>query len=140
MSFFTGGVLSEVSLFHPDYILWFVSIDETNHKFSTDGPKGGPATQHHHNRSFNRCGDLVVKSNRHTTGVYATNPFEALPLLYICDTKAKKEKNYKIDPLWCKGLPVIEGKYGTGRMQTWPSQVPMQPKGSMDQWLLPMYI
>jgi len=61
--------------------LWFVNTDETNHKFSTDGPKGGPATQRHHNPSFNRCGDRVVKSNRHTTGVYATNPFEALPFL-----------------------------------------------------------
>ena len=35
------GIPSEVSLFHEDYAQYFLNIDETQHKFSMAGNKGG---------------------------------------------------------------------------------------------------
>ncbi len=134
------GVPSEVTLVHNDDLLWFINCDETDHKFSTEGPKVGVKALCYHNPSFPRTGNRIVKSSRHTTGVYATNPLEPLPPLYIFDTKSKSESNYNIDPAWCQGLPKVRGKYGTGRMMTYNSFVAMRPKGGMDKSLFPMYI
>ena len=42
-----------------------------------------------------------------------TNTYgEALPPLFILDSKAKFDENYKIDPRVCIGLPEVVGKYG----------------------------
>ncbi len=136
----TVGQPSEVTLYHPDDLLWFVNFDKTQHKLSSAGPKGGPQAQWYHNPSFSRCGDRVVKNDRHITGVYATNPLEVLPPLYIFDTKAKSESNFHIDPEWCRDLPVVAGKYGTGKKMRYPSFVAMRPKGSMDNTLYPVFL
>ena len=74
-------------------------------------------TTRYTNPTFLRAGDRVTKSSRHTTGVYATNPLEVLPPLYIFDAKSKNENNYKIDPLWCRGLPKVSGKFGRFRKE-----------------------
>ncbi len=134
------GQPSEVTLHHPDDLLWFINFDETQHRLDTSGPKGGSQTQRYHNPSFSRGGDRVIKNDRHITGVYATNPLEVLPPLYIFDTKAKSESNYNIDPEWCRDLPTVVGKFGTGKNMLYPSFVAMQPKGSMDKTLYPIFI
>ncbi len=81
-----------------------------------------------------------MKNDRHTTGVYATNPLEVLPPLYIFDTEAKSESNYNIDPEWCCNLPSVTGTFGTGKRMTYPSFVAMRPKGFMDKSLYPLFI
>ncbi len=136
----TVGVRSEVTLHKEDNIHWFDNFDETEHKLSTEGPKGGVQAQQYHNPSFPWTGDQIIKSNHHIIGVYSTNPLKALPPLYIFDTNARSESNYNIDPAWCHGLPKVHGMYGTGQLRVWDSFVAMWPKGGMDKPLFPLFI
>ncbi len=94
----TVGVKLEVTLFHDDDILWFVNANETQHKFSIAGPKGSPQTTQYYNSTFSCAGDHIIKNDCYTTGVYATNPLEALPPLYTYDTKSNSEFNFQIEP------------------------------------------
>ena len=134
MHSFPGGVWSEVSLYHPDDLRWFLNTDETHHTFSTASKKGGSTTQSWANVSFQRPGQPVVESARHTTGVYTTNAAgEVLPPMYIFDSKAKDEENFTIDLRACDGLPSVTGYYGTGKLTTFNhSFVSCRSKGSMD--------
>ena len=104
---YIGPVWSEISLYHPDDILWFFNMNETHHMLSNRGLKGGSTTQQSINATFSRSGDRVLETNRHTTGVYASNPLEALPPCYIYDTKSSEESNFTINPKWCKGLQKV---------------------------------
>ena len=110
---FLDGVDSEVSLVHPEDARCFINLDETHHKFSNESDKGGSRAIRYACSFITRSGDRIIKNGRHTTGVYGTNAFgEALPPLYILDSKAKYKANYKIDPRVCIGLPEVVGKYG----------------------------
>ena len=122
-----------MSLYHQDDLRWFLNTDETHHTFSTASKKGGSTTQSYANNSFPFSGEPVIKNSRHTTGVYTTNAAgEVLPPLYIFDSKAQDEKNYKIDLRACDGLPTVTGKYGLDKVQTFHSFVAVRKKGSMD--------
>ena len=98
----------------------------------TKEKKGGSTTVRYTNPSFSCAGDRVTKSSRHTTGVYSTNTLEVFPPLYIFDTKSKDASNYKIDPLWCKGLTKIVGRFGHSKKELWNSFVDCRPKVLMD--------
>ena len=133
MSIATGGVPSEVSLVHPDDVDWFVMLDETHHRYSSKGNKGGQTELRFACPSFPRVGDRVVGSVHHTTGVYAFNlRGDPLPPLYIFDTSSKNTDNYKIDSKILVGLPVVSGRYGQDKVHTFPSFVSMHKKGLMD--------
>ena len=114
-------------------------MDETHQKLENEGKKGGSTTTCYTNPTFSRARDRVTKSSHHTTGVYATNLLEVLPPLYIFNTKSKNENNYKIDPLWCRGLPKVSGKFGRCKKELWNSFVACRPKGSMDVSLFEMF-
>ncbi len=130
------GIASEVSLYHEDDARYFLNTDETQHKFSTAGNKGGSTTQRWHNPSFPCSGDRTTESSRHTTGVYTVNlAGEVLPPLYIMDSKAKEQENFKIDPRICIGLPEVVGMYGLTTQTRFSSFVSVRPKGSMDTGL-----
>ena len=93
----TGHVWSEVSLCHPDDILWFVNR----------GLNGVSTTQRSTNATFSRSGDRVLETNQHTSGVHASNPLEELPPCHTHDAKSSEEINFKMNPEWCKGLPKV---------------------------------
>ena len=104
---------SEVSLHHPTDARHFVNTDETHQKFSNESDAGGPRARRYACSFISCCGDRVISNGRHTTGCYSSNAYdEALPPLFILDSKAKFEENYKIDPRVCIGLPEVVGKYG----------------------------
>ena len=67
------GVVSEVSLVHPDDIYWFITLDETCQKLSSEGNNGGTTELRWINPSFPRSGDRVVAIQNHVPGVYAYN-------------------------------------------------------------------
>ncbi len=46
------GVESKISLVHPDDAHWFITVDETHHKFLTKGKKGGLTAIRYTNLSF----------------------------------------------------------------------------------------
>ena len=80
-----------------------------------------------------------MDGSQHITGVYSTTlAGEALPPLYIFESKAKEE-NYAIDPAILVGLPTVRGKYGGDIVRTHSSNVAMRPKGSMDISLWEMF-
>ena len=130
----TDGVWSKVYLYHPDDLRWFLNCDETHHTFSTASKKGGSTTQAWGNSSFPRYGESVVESSRHTTGLYTTNAAgEALPPLYIFDSKSQKEENFTIDVQAVDGLPKVSGCYGGGKLTKFNhSWVSVLGKGSMN--------
>ena len=101
--------------------------------------KGGSTTQRSINATFSRSGDRVLETNRHTTGVYASNPLEALPPCYIYDTKLIKESNFKINPEWCKGLPKVRGWFGRLEEIKCASFLSVRHKGSMDTSLFQLW-
>ena len=130
------GVMSEVSLVHPDDVDWFMTLDETHHELSTVGNRGGSTTTRFANPSFQRSGDRVVESGGHITGVYAyTLRGEALPPMYIFSTAAESEDNMKIAPEVCEGLPTVNAKYAQDTVFDHPSRTVLRTKGSMDTTL-----
>ena len=129
-----------MSLVHPDDVDWFVTLDETHHRYSSQGNKGGQSELRFACPSFPRVGDRIVESAHHTTGVYAFNLHgDPLPPLFIFDTASKNPDNYKIDSSILASLPVVTGRYGDTRIHTFPSYVCMRKKGSMDTSLWSLY-
>ena len=131
--FSLDGVPSEVSLFHPDDARFFLNTDETRHKFTTAGNKGGSITTIYSNSSFPCSGEHVRESLRHTTGVYTINlAGKVLPLHYVMDSKAHLEENFQIDSRICLGLPEVLGTYGMYRQTSIDLWLAVWKKGSMD--------
>ena len=130
---FIHGVPSLCSLIHPDDVDHFIVMDETHHRFSTAGNRGGSSEFRYSCSSFSRPGNCVIENERHTTGVYGfTLRGEPLPPLYILDSKGKDEDNFKIDPLVCEGLPMPMAKLGQKSRRRWPSQIAVRNKGGMN--------
>ena len=137
---FSGGVPCEVSLVHPDDVDWFVTLDETHHRYSSKGNKGGQSELRYACSSFPRVGDRIVENAHHTTGVYAFNlRGDPLPPLFIFDTASKNAENYKIDSQILHELPVVTGRYGQDTLHTFASSVAVRKKGSMDTSLWSLY-
>ena len=129
----TVGTESDVTLGHDEDARFFINIDETHHRFSNESDKGGTRALRYAASFITRSGDRVVKNGRHTTGVYSTNAFgEALPPLYILDSKAKYPKNFQIDLRVAEGLPKVYGKYGNRHAAWYDSDLAVRRKGGMD--------
>ncbi len=127
------GVMSEVSLVHPNDVDWFITLDETHHDLSAVGNRSGSTTTRFTNPSFPRSGDRVVETGGHITGVYAfTLRGEPLPPMYIFSTKAECEDNMKYSPDVCEGLPLVEANYAQDTIFNHPSITVLRKKGSMD--------
>ena len=109
--------------------------------FSNESDKGGMRARRYAASVITQSGDRVVKIGRHTTGCYATNAFgEALPPLYIFDSKAKYPKNYKIDTRVANGLPKIEGRFRNTNVAKFDSFLAVRRKGGMDRSLWEMVL
>ena len=75
------------------------------------------------------------------TGVYATTGAgEAVPPMYIFDSGAKNEANFRVKLGWVENLPVITGRFGCPTMVEQHSFFSVRSKGSMDDTLLNNYI
>ena len=107
--YLSDGTKSEVTLYHPEEIICFLNMDDTQHSLSTKGRKGA---MKYHNPRFNQPGDRGVDSSRHITWCYTTNLLEVIPPLYIFDSKAENSGNFKIEPYWVEGFPTVTGKFG----------------------------
>ena len=82
-----------------------------------------------------------MKPGQHVTGVYATNSAgEALPPLYIFDSGAKIESNYRVKLSWLEGLPVIEGRFGCPDRVEVASFYSVRARESMDDSLFNDYV
>ena len=115
-------------------------MDETHHRFSSKGNKGGQTELRYASASFPRIGDRFIENASHTTGVYAFNlRGDPLPPLFILETASTKPANYKVDPRVGKGLPRVCGRYGQDSISHWPSCVAVRRKGSMDTSLWTIY-
>ena len=62
-----------MSLYHTNDARYFSNTEKTQHRFSTANKKGVSNTQCYGILSFPRSGEPVVKSLRHTTGIYSIN-------------------------------------------------------------------
>ena len=59
--------------------------------------------------------------------------------MYIFDSSATNERNYKVKPEWCKGLPKVKGRYGCPTVEEWPSYVCVSKTGSMTENIFTLY-
>jgi len=117
-------------------------MDETHHDLSVTGERGGPRATTYHNPKMQRGYKRKVKPGRHVTGVYATNACgEALPPMYVFDSGAKYEQNFRVKVSWLDGLPKVMGRYGCPETQhDLSSFYSVRSRGSMDESLFIEYI
>ena len=136
-----GDLLSELDFRSDEVRRRIINMDETHHDLSITGDKGGSRTLVYNNPSLQRGYKKTVKPGRHVTGVYATNAGgEALPPLYIFDSGAKIETNYRIKLSWLDGLPIVTGRFGCPDRVEVASFYSVRAKGSMDDSLFNDYI
>ncbi len=135
-----GCIVSELR-FLPDTERRIINMDETHHDLSITGDKGGSRAVSYHNPTFQRGANRAVKSARHVTGAYATNSGgEALPPMYIFDSSAKSDENFRVRVQWLEGLPTVTGRFGCPTEVESTSFYAVRPRGSMDDSLLNQYI
>jgi hypothetical protein len=136
-----GKLLSELDFRSPEVERRIINMDETHHDLSITGDKSGPRSLVYSNPNLQRGYKKTVKPGRHVTGVYATNSAgEALPPLYIFDSGAKVETNYRVKVSWLEGLPVVKGRFGCPERVEVASFYSVRAKGSMDDSLFNDYI
>ena len=136
-----GTLISELDFRSDEVRRRFVNMDETHHDLSVTGDRGGPRAVMYHNPKYQRGCRRSVKSSRHVTGVYATNAAgEVLPPMYIFDSNAKTDENFRVKNSWLEGLPTITGRFGCPTLIESASFFAVRSKGSMDDSLLNNYI
>ena len=136
-----GLLLSELDFRSDEVRRRIINMDETHHDLSLTGDKGGSRSLVYNNPNLQRGYKKTVKPGRHVTGVYATNASgEALPPLYIFDSGAKIEANYRIKLSWLEGLPVVTGRFGCPDIVEVASFYSVRAKGSMDDSLFNDYV
>jgi len=65
------------------------------------------------NPELYRSGKKFTRGSRHTTVVYGANAAgRALAPLYIFDSKAKIDTNFRVKASWLTGLPLVTGRFG----------------------------
>ena len=103
-----GELLSEIDFRSPnhggdDVKRRIINMDETHHDLSITTEKGGPRATMYHNPNLQRGYKRTVKAGRHVTGVYATNAAgEALPPMYIFDSGATFDMNFRLKVSWLR--------------------------------------
>jgi len=136
-----GQLLSELDFWSDEVRRRIINMDETHHDLSITGDKSGSRALVYKNPRLQRGYKKTVKPGRHVTGVYATNSAgEALPPMYIFDSGAKIESNYRVKMSWLEGLPVIEGKFGCPDRVEVSSFYSVRSRGSMDDSLFNDYV
>ena len=141
-----GELLSEIDFRSPDHggddvKRRIINMDETHHDLSITTEKGGPRATMYHNPNLQRGYKRTVKAGRHVTGVYATNAAgEALPPMYIFDSSATIEKNFRVKVSWLDGLPTVEGRFGCPSRVESGSYYAVRSSGSMDDSLFNDYV
>ena len=136
-----GAFVSEVDFRSDDVRRRIINMDETHHDLSITGDKGGSRALVYSNPKLQRGYKKTVKAGRHVTGVYATNAAgEALPPLYIFDSGAKIESNFRVKLSWLDGLPTITGRFGCPDTIEQASFYSVRARASMDDSLFNDYI
>ncbi len=136
-----GNLISELNFRSDEVRRRIINMDETHHDLSITGDRGGTRSLMYHNPRYQRGSKRGVKSSRHVTGVYATNAAgESLPLMYIFDSGAKIEENFRVKLQWLEGLPTITGRFGCPSRIESSSFYSVRARGSMDDSLLNNYI
>ena len=101
------------------------------------GDKSGSCAISNHNPLYQWGANRSVKSARHVTGVYATSAAgEALPPMYILDSSAKSDENFRVKVEWLEGLPTVQGRFGCPTRVASDSFYAVRSQGYMDDSLL----
>jgi len=136
-----GKLVSELDFRSEEVKRRILNMDETHHDLSITGDRGGMRSVTYHNPHLQRGSKRGVKSSRHVTGVYATSAAgESLPPMYIFDSGAKIDANFRVKMQWLEGLPIITGRFGCPSTIESSSFFAVRTRGSMDDSLLNSYI
>ena len=136
-----GNLISEIDFGAEDVKRRFVNMDETHHDLSITSEKGGPRSTMYHNPNYQRGYKPSTKAGRHETGVYATTAAGGiLPPMYIFDSSATVDDNFRVKVSWLEGLPKIEGRFGCPTRIESGSFFAVRSSGSMDDTLFNDYV
>ena len=136
-----GQLLSELDFRSEEVRRRIINMDETHHDLSITGDRSGSRALVYKNPVLQRGFKKTVKPGRHVTGVYATNSAgEALPPLYIFDSGAKFDSNYRVKLSWLEGLPLLQGRFGCPDRVEVASFYSVRARGSMDDSLFNDYV
>ncbi len=109
-----GNLVLELSFLSDEVRRRIINMDKTHHDLSIAGDRGGTRSLMYLNPRFQHGSKRGVKSTQHVTGVYATMNAagESLPPMYIFDSGAKIEENFRVKLQWLERLPMITGRFG----------------------------
>ena len=136
-----GELLLELDFRSDQVTRRIINMDETHNDLSITGDKDGSRSVVYHNPNYQRGYKRTLKAGRYVTGVYATDAArETLPPMYIFDSGAKLEHNFRVKTKWLEGLPVVTGRFGCPDLIEESSFFSVKSRGSMDDSLFIEYI
>jgi hypothetical protein len=128
-----GKLVLELNFCSEEVKRRILNIDETHHDLLITGERGGICSVMYHNPQLQRGSKRGVKSSRHVTSFYATSAAgESLHPMYIIDSGAKFDANFRVKMQWLEGLPNITGRFGCPSNVESSSFFAVQTRGSMD--------
>ena len=135
-----GGRTAEITI-PPQKLRRIMNSDETHHKLSNEGDRGGPRATTWVSRALGRSGKRKAAASGHATGLYTTTAGrQSGPAMFFFSSDAEKSENYKVQTSWLVGLPRVRYEIPNGQIVVMPSHVIVTPKGGMtggafEQWL-----
>ena len=130
-----ANLISELT-YKLDVLHRIINFDETHHKKSTEGDKGGSRSTTLTKPDLPRFGSRFAKDNGdHVTGVYGSPPLEPMPPVIIFKTTATDPKRIRVKPDWVKNLPTVVGKWGFEEVCEMGAHFASRPNGSMEDTL-----
>ena len=111
-----------------------INLDETHHKKSSEGEKGGSRSTTLTNPALPRAGSKFAKDDgNHVSACYGATPLEPMPPVMIYNSGAKDLNKMKVRPTWAVNLPVVTGRWGFNETTSMDTQVSARHKGSMEE-------
>ena len=118
-----------------------INSDETHHKLTNEGDRGGSRANTQTDPSLPRTGRRKVANERHITGLHGTTAAgEVLPSFYFFDTSCEKPENRKFNLTWLLGLPWVQGFFGCGELASFPPAGCVTVSGGMEAAVFDSYL
>ena len=136
-----GGRTAEVTI-PPQKLRRIMNSDETHHRLSNEGDRGGSRATTWVDKSLGRSGRRKVAATQgHVTGLYTClADGQNGPPFYFFQSDAENSESYKIDARWVVGLPRVRFEQPDGTIVIIPAGTIVTPKGGMngesfEKWL-----
>lgn len=126
-----GGRTAEITT-PPQKLRRIMNSDETHHKLSNEGDRGGSRATSWVNRRLGRSGKRKAAAAGHVTGLYTTTAGRQNgPAMFFFSSDAENPENCKVQTPWLVGLPRVRYEMPNGQIVVVPSHAIATPKSGM---------